>query len=246
MAFRQGLVHNMEHASTDGEKISVFRMATVESEVYFSTEQAQSVTTAMHGLLGSLETVSALLPCMAEVEGRAQIVAANMSLKEQFQLRVKLGNAWKPLMGNATGFYSLDFARQTDRRAATTLAQVANSERNDGKNGSVRSDTSQKGNWLNYRNESYNKAPVPHGLEPSFFNTLPMFGHMNFDYVSTHRPPKGSKALSDARFDKVGRENMRQASPADLAGRTLTSGHLCKFLRLLRSLVYPTAPKLAA
>eukprot|EP00618_Florenciella_parvula_P031886 CAMPEP_0119526394 /NCGR_PEP_ID=MMETSP1344-20130328/41011_1 /TAXON_ID=236787 /ORGANISM="Florenciella parvula, Strain CCMP2471" /LENGTH=674 /DNA_ID=CAMNT_0007565369 /DNA_START=175 /DNA_END=2199 /DNA_ORIENTATION=+ len=199
----KGLVHNMEHASTDGEKVSVFRMATVESEVYFSTEQAQSVTTAMHGLLGSLETVGALLPCMAEVEGRAQIVATNMSLKEQFQLRVKLGNAWKPLMGNATGFYSLDFTRQTDRRAATSLAQVANSERNDGKNNGIRSDTSQKGNWLSYRNESYNKAPLPQPLEPSFFNTLPMFGHMNFDYVSTHRPPKGSKALSDARFDKL-------------------------------------------
>ena len=63
---------------------------------------------------------------------------------------------------------------------------------------SNRSDTSQKGDWSNYRNEFYEGKAI--SLSSSFFADCPIRGRLKFDFVSTRRPKRSTKALSTKRF----------------------------------------------
>ncbi|CAM9699375.1 unnamed protein product [Discosporangium mesarthrocarpum] len=61
----------------------------------------------------------------------------------------------------------------------------------------------QRGNWNNFRNETFCGHPMPTGLESSWFTNMPDKGKLRFNYVSTSRPLPGAKPLSQRRFDQV-------------------------------------------
>ncbi|CAN0435373.1 unnamed protein product, partial [Ectocarpus sp. 8 AP-2014] len=64
-----------------------------------------------------------------------------------------------------------------------------------------RHDTSQRGYWNNFRNETFNGLPFAgRGMEGRWFVNNPPKGKVRLDYVSTTRPFPGTRPLSDRRF----------------------------------------------
>ncbi|CAN0594179.1 unnamed protein product, partial [Ectocarpus sp. 12 AP-2014] len=59
-------------------------------------------------------------------------------------------------------------------------------------------DTSQHGNWQNFRNAEYNREPVV--LTSAWFIKLPSSGMLRFDYVATSRPDHHQIPLTQRRF----------------------------------------------
>lgn len=57
-------------------------------------------------------------------------------------------------------------------------------------------DTSQHGNFENFRNATYNDRALH--LTSAWFLTTPLAGRLNFDFVSTHRSIPGIKPASDS------------------------------------------------
>ena len=198
----QALLENLQRMPSDAERKRVFEMAVTGADVYFTPQQAQDLMDAVFRFMGKAKTLEHLLPLLPTVISRVQIVQTNLSIEEQWQLRVSLGATWKILLGNPSGHYTLDMGKVKDRLTATLIAKVANHERQISRDKSGgRGDTSQHGNWCNFRNETFNGVKVV--LDPSWFTNIPNIGKLRFDYVSTDRPTRNINAISSARFEKV-------------------------------------------
>jgi hypothetical protein len=121
---------------------------------------------------------------------------------EKRRLQGMLGYAYYPIMGIPSGHYKLDMSKEMDQLCLKRLSAINNTEtsfRRKEKNG----DTSQKGNWMNFRNENF--RGLPHCITPWFLDPVPKQGVLEFDYVSTTRPDeyvrtKEEPSLSKSRF----------------------------------------------
>jgi len=89
---------------------------------------------------------------------------------------------------NPTGSWMLDLSLRAHRDVLAMLHAVHMEEMNFSRNCSTRGDTSQKGNWTNFRNERLNQQPFV--MTPEWCTNIPHRGSLEFDYVSTTRPPR--------------------------------------------------------
>jgi hypothetical protein len=87
---------------------------------------------------------------------------------------------------NCTGHWRIDLANKAQRSVMMQIIALNNMESDFSKNHSRRADTSQKGNWFNFRNEKYCNEPFT--IDAHFVDSLPQSGTLEFDYVSTTRP----------------------------------------------------------
>lgn len=216
-----------------------------ESELLFTAQQALALLAKQAGALKTqrrrLEGVSRLLPQMASRQDAANLVARLVDAKDQwlerFALRSRLGRWFPVLLGSLTNSYAFDLESDDDRAALKRLAQLAQGEKLFSKNRSGRGDTSQHGDWKNFRNTSINGKPV---LLTSTFILNSLLGPsssssssvgaiasplsqvktiVSFHYVSTLRPPRGTQLLSRRRFEQLQRVLQQQLPPAnDLRG----------------------------
>ncbi len=120
------------------------------------------------------------------------------------RLKTKLGNAYGPLVGIYSGYYSLDLSNILDRICLKKLieksVQCVEKRRALGK-----WDTSQHGQWSCFRNEHHHKYqkrgiaeaaagadPAPEGegrmITPKYFYPIPQYGKAEFDFVNIERP----------------------------------------------------------
>ena len=79
------------------------------------------------------------------------------------ELKARLGAAFSPLMGNATGHYGLELASQTDQLAARALGAAARAEHLAAlkqRHQHRRGDTSQRGDFEPFRNGALNGRPL--------------------------------------------------------------------------------------
>ena len=91
---------------------------------------------------------------------------------------------WK----NPTGHYRIELHNPSSRIILLKLLAINEEESNYSKNLSKRNDTSQKGNWYNFRNELFNTRDNEIAIDAAFVANLPKDGLLEFDYVSTFRP----------------------------------------------------------
>lgn len=115
-----------------------------------------------------------------------ELIHAKLNTKEQLLLAHKLGPAYLPIIGLPTGHYKLDLGQNLDRLAMKKVLEVNNhvvQRRQDAK----LTDTSQdQNNMGGYRNFSFNGIPTT--LTVGFFDKLPKFGHVEFDFVLLQTP----------------------------------------------------------
>ncbi|KAL8009639.1 putative flagellar calcium-binding protein calflagin [Plasmopara halstedii] len=213
-AFRQGkisriglkhLIRNItEVATSKAEQDDLFHVAMYDSEIRLSAAQAHEVLEACHYLKPEskkIEAIALLLPQMLTAKEAQILVARTLTLMQRCRLKARMGSAYSVVLGNPTAHYSFDLAKHKDRIALNKLAEVAQSEKLFSKLRSGRADTSQHGNWENFRNEELDGHRLV--LTNTFFHSLPCRGKLSFDYVSTTRPKRGTTQISDRRFDQL-------------------------------------------
>ncbi|CAM9672708.1 unnamed protein product, partial [Sphacelaria rigidula] len=174
--------------------------------------KAQAVINEWNNGINLVDILEVLLPqarfpfslhnCMSTARNVVSLVENNLTYQQKLELRNKLGQAWAPLVGNPTGTYCLDLADKRHRIAIRRLAMINHAERARGLSGDAgHLDTSQRGFWNNFRNETFNGHAFPgRGLEGRWFVNMPSKGKLRFDYVSTSRPPRRTCPLSERRF----------------------------------------------
>ena len=196
-------VHNLiQNISRSPQRAALLDVAIDDTEIEFSADQAQAILKECGAdAMTKLHTLAKLLPQMCSVNDAHKLISNELDLQERMKLRQLLGSLHAPIMGNATRYYYLDLSKPLDHRAAGRIAQTARAEREFSKKRSGRADTSQHGNWENFRNARFNSDPIV--LTQSFFTSLPKTGILSFDYVSTARPKRGKKPMSDRRFSQL-------------------------------------------
>ena len=194
------LLHNIQHADTDAEKAKLFDMATANSDIYLTSAQAQELM-ASTAKGDEVSAIKKLLPQLSDPQQCCQLVNNNLTLRQALLLRKQLGPAFGVILGNATGRYVLDLEKDGHRVAARKIAELNNYEKRFSRTKSGRGDTSQKGNFENFRNENLNQEQQK--LDSNWFVKIPKFGKLRFDYVSTTKSSKAAKCLSKKRFGKL-------------------------------------------
>ena len=191
------LIENIQHAATPSEREKLFDKATSNSDIFMTSGQAQKLMDICpHG--EEIDTILRLLPQMLDPQQSCQLVEGNLTIDQIILLKKRMGPAFNVVLGNATGRYMLDLENPLHRIAARKLGELNNFEKRFSKSKSGRGDTSQKGTWDNFRNESINKELLK--LDSHWFNKIPQFGKLRFDYISTTRHSKASKPMSEKRF----------------------------------------------
>jgi len=94
---------------------------------------------------------------------------------------------------NPTAFWNLNLDDNTQRDVFMQIVAINNFESEFSKHSSGRGDTSQNGNWYNFRNARYivNGVATENPIDREFIKNIPDEGTIEFDYVSTTRPTPG-------------------------------------------------------
>ncbi|TYZ59673.1 hypothetical protein PybrP1_011334 [[Pythium] brassicae (nom. inval.)] len=201
------LIRNlMPPAASRSEQDELFRVAIHDSDLRFLASQAYQVLEAC-GYARSpdehkrIEMIALVLPQMLTTKEAQVLVSRTLTTKQRYRLKAELGSAYSVVLGNPTAHYSFDLSKPKDRLALNKIAEVAQSEKLFSRLKSGRADTSQHGNWENFRNEELDGQPVV--LTSAFFLVLPRRGKLAFDYVSTARPKRGTAPMSARRFEQL-------------------------------------------
>ena len=140
-----------------------------------------------------------------DVKQRSEITLAASAIitaeSEKRRLQNLMGNAWFPIMGLSTRHYKLDLSKDIDRVCLRTLGAHNNTETSNRRRQRL-GDTSQCGNWMNFRNEVF-RGNRDFRVTTQFLDPIKTHGMLEFDYVSTVRPGDDCKCLSDQRFVAV-------------------------------------------
>ncbi|CAK4697956.1 unnamed protein product [Aphanomyces euteiches] len=210
------LIRNIHmQATSPTERLEMLCFAIADSEMLFSAYQALDLLEQCGGLAKTtrVQAVGHILLQMITPKDAQRLAAITLDLRDRAKLKADLGSAYAVVMGNPTAHFALDLTNKTDRWVACKLAETAHAEKKASKmskRGGIvfllldLAYTSQHMNWENFRNESLDGEKVV--LTTSFFNSLPPSGRLEFDYVSTNRPPRGTKALSQRRYEQLVKE----------------------------------------
>jgi hypothetical protein len=97
---------------------------------------------------------------------------------------MKVGELFFFSPSNPTGHYKLELANPHQRIIAKKLIELSSEEKLFRKERGL-IDTSQKGDFDNWRNETLNGKPWDYDENDEMASKLPTFGTLEFDYVST-------------------------------------------------------------
>ena len=136
--------------------------------------------------------VGYLWPTIVDDENKFELLRRNVSPRERRDLANALSfQAFKFTVANPTSHWRIDLSNRAQRAMFLRLVELNAQEAYEGKALSGRKDTSQKGNWQNFRNERLNSLTLNETtIDAAFVDALPKEGFLEFDYVSTTRPPR--------------------------------------------------------
>lgn len=196
------------------------RMVLIElagKDLFFTSHQVQTIireSGAKDGLpFNTAELVELLLqlvPQILDTTMLRNVLEINLNPGQQQELQEMFGPAFTAYTDCVCGHYRLDLGREFDREAALRLAEWSNWENRylratsgwDASSGG----TSQNGRWSNFRNATFRSALLRRGIHEGFFKHGLLdraFGVLEFDFVSTSRPPPTTTPLNPAAFTSL-------------------------------------------
>ena len=119
------LVDNICAAPSDEERTKLFLVLTRSCDLSFTAEQMIVLVDRARISIARLELIARILPLAAHPHDAVEIIDHYVSADEKVNLRLRLGNAWRPIVGAATGHYFMDLSVTEDRYAAKKLAELA-------------------------------------------------------------------------------------------------------------------------
>ncbi|CAM9116440.1 unnamed protein product [Pylaiella littoralis] len=194
------MVQNIRHMNTATERLRMFENAAMHTDMLLTAKQAETMAALVDRDQDRVATAERLLAVVVNSEERSQFLESFLSETDRLRLVVRMKGLYRAVMGNPTGFYTLDLGSTQGRTAAIKLGEIANAQRSLAASRGVR-DTSQKGNRMIFRNEVMDT--VPQELTVDWFVKLPRRGIIRMDVVFTEGPRISVRPLSDARFGSL-------------------------------------------
>ncbi|TYZ68401.1 hypothetical protein PybrP1_006189 [[Pythium] brassicae (nom. inval.)] len=219
------LVSSVQGVSrNNAEQAEFLKAVLADSDLFLTASQAEQLLEKQGELKSTPRKLAALVRILPQMASRREAIALTVRLfdprqqwHERFALRRQLGNMYSVLLGSLTSRYAFDLTSPDDRAALKKLALIAQEEKLFSKNRSGRGDTSQHGNWENFRHATVDGKMV---LLTSTFILNALLApassrasrvgkdidgnqRVEFCYVSTTRPPRGTKALTPRRFEQL-------------------------------------------
>ena len=191
------VIKAIHDAPTTEQREVIFEQATTSPYYFMSAQQALMLFEEMGKHDNSHMTVlSRVLPQLVTPEQCHRFVDSVLNHEGKFALRVLMGQSYNLFMGLSTGHYFFDLRHRQKQIEGRSLSAVWAEEVKYMKAQGV--DTSQRGNFSNFRNEVLGNTPI--ALTAHWFASCPHTGKLRCDYVSTVRPKVGLWPLSNTRF----------------------------------------------
>lgn len=190
----------IHHAKTEEDRINWLKL--VMCDYYVTTTQIQYVLDKLDSMQSDhmkLDRRQVLLRAWMKIldsDKKFAFMSKQLELGDRKGLAKMLGfTRFKLNFLNPTGHWRLDLGDANHKEVWHMILTLEGKERVASKKSS-RGDTSQKGNFSNFRNEKLNGAPCD--LASMGHEVLP--GTLEFDYVSTNRPPKDATPCTEEMF----------------------------------------------
>jgi hypothetical protein len=191
------VIKAIHDSPTTEQREVIFEHATSSPYYFMSAQQALMLFEEMGKHNNShLDVLSRVLPQLVSSEQCHRFVDSVLNNEGKFALRVMMRQVYNVLMGLPTGHFTFDLRNKQDQIEGRALSAVWAEEMKYMKRFGV--DTSQRGNYSNFRNESFNGTPM--ALTAYWFAACPKSGIVRCDYVSTVRPKLGLWAISSKRY----------------------------------------------
>jgi len=167
-------------------------------DVYFTVAQAQAMIdrfqsngTIGDGSLTKLDLIKSVWKFLIDTENMYDFMYRNTSEVQRKDLVYALTlKRYRFNWANPTAFWSLNLEDKVQRSILMQLIAINNFESEFGRLHSGRGDTSQHGNWYNFRNARYTVGGETREcvVDRDFVKNPPEGGTVEFDFVSTTRP----------------------------------------------------------
>jgi hypothetical protein len=154
-------------------------------------------------IMQAKDVIERVFSKIIDQEDLFDFVHNNLDSQQIHELIITSGvQTYKFNSSNPTGHWRFDLLNHKDQSVLLSLAAVNEKQHHLSKTDvSGRRDTSQHGDWNNFRNATFNK--VPFALSDRWINEMPLKGILEFDFVSTVRPPPDQQPVSASRLLKM-------------------------------------------
>ena len=183
------LVRLMSDKMLTDRGLAIVRLAA--QEFYFTSEYAGTLISKFSDTGARVEAAALLLPRAVDVCNWNAFVFSCLTDGELSRLENRMGSLFNFVPRNPTGHYRLELASEADRQIAVMLIKISSEEKTE-RRGHAKNyvNSSQRGDWDNWRNESIDELD---GSGPEEFDfdenkpiSIPQHGTLEFDYVSTN------------------------------------------------------------
>lgn len=148
--------------------------------------------------MARVDMARSLMASIIDEDGQHEFINTALDKEEKESFAAQIGQLADFSLTNPTSHYRLDMADPNDRQLLNQLLELNNVEVRVGQ-ALGGSDTSQFGDWENFRNCFLNSDP----FRLCGSSALPLRGVFEFDYVSTARPSSDCTTLSHADVVKI-------------------------------------------
>jgi hypothetical protein len=169
-------------------------MSLLCKDLYFTTIQCQLIIDTLESkkILGSggltkIDVFEDVWTRVIDNENKYEFLNANLDKKTKREFIGKMTfEQFKFNWKNPTGHYRINLSEKSSYSLMQQLIAINDTESRYSERYSRRGDTSQRGNYFNFRNEVMDG--VDFNIDREFTLNLPSNGIVEFDYVSTSRP----------------------------------------------------------
>ncbi len=187
----------LSEGSSETDKSDAIKMNISADDLFLTCDQAETLINTLKSPKDPVVSiVETILPRISNSIETTRFLAQNLTYAEMYQLRVNIGYSLRTFTGNVSGHYSLDLTRKKEKNIAIRLAILNNLDKTNAQLENPTRDTSQVGDWNNFRNETLNKKYIR--ITSSLLLDDTPHGRVSFDYVSTFRPIPGIQPSSDS------------------------------------------------
>ena len=195
-----GVIKSIREVPEEEQREIIFQNATTSPYFFMSAQQALMLFEEMGKHNESrLDVLARVLPQLVSPEQCNRFIDSVLNANDKFALRVKMGQSYNVFMGLYSGHYTFDLKHSQKRQEGRALSAVWAEEMMYMRK--HKCDTSQRGNYSNFRNETY--GGIPTVITSNWFAGCPTSGKLRLDYISTVKPKSGCWPLSTKRFNSL-------------------------------------------
>ena len=191
---------NCTKLSSSPDKLLVYAVEMVDINLHEAMTLFEHL---LRDIGNTIDVLCILLPQIATISDSKKILDIFISddIVQHRLLKYKLGNAYKPLVGNYAGFYCLDLSKHYDRVCFNKLIERSNDMTYQRRKLGL-GDVSQDGNWSSFRNVLF--MGVKKRIDANTYDVIPHRGHVEFDFTISFRSEFSAvDALTDRRFIRL-------------------------------------------